>query len=156
MRREPEKWEALTTVSFINIYLEGCRGAVVEHSGVHLHRQGWKWSWGNVFLRYPPLHPNLPAYSALLLAPLLLPALVWSFQTEVGSCLSFYCSYTYTQLYTPKDKVSLANEKQNFSALAPFSSLTAPRQKRIENAAVTGTLQENKLKDFSKAKASVA
>lgn len=50
----------------------------------------------------------------------------------------------------------LATEKQNFSALAPFSSLTAPRQKRTENAAVTGTLQEKKPKDFSKAKASVA
>lgn len=63
---------------------------------------------------------------------------------------------TYTHLYKLKGKAFLANQKQNFSSPALFSPLTTPRLKMMENTAVTGTLQENKFKDFPKAKGSPA
>jgi len=148
LRREQEKWEALATIAFVN------RGTASERSGVHLHSQGWKWSGGNVFLHYPlsfPTHPPTelcpqPNSSCLPSCRLL--------RGEGGKLPEFLLFAYNTHLCTPKDKVLLANEKQNFSSLAPFSPLTVPSQKSMENAAATGTLQANKLKDFSTAKCS--
>lgn len=140
-----------TTHLFFYKYLfGGCRVAALEHSG--RHTGGQKWSWGNVFLHYALLHPNPPLPSALPLAQLL-PSLSWSFQRR--GWVVARDSTVPIHIHTPKDKVLLASEKKN-SSLALLSSLTAPSQKRRENAAVTGPLQENKLKDFSKARASVA
>lgn len=143
MRQEPEKWEALTSVSFLNIYLEGCRGAALEHSGVHLHTQGRKQRWSNVFLHYPPLHPNSPPYSTLLLAQL---ASAFQRRGQVSAPVPA----VHIQIHTYTQSV-LASEKQNPS-LALFSSPTVQSQKRMETAAATVTLQENELKDSSKAR----
>lgn len=132
MRREPDKWETQATVSFINTYLEGCRVVVLRAFRSALTYPGMGAELGNMFL-------TLCSASGQLLLSLL-----QSFQRSVGSCLRFYCSYTYTHLHTPKDKALLANEKWNFSSFTPLSSLAAPSQRRMGKAAVTGTLQCNK------------
>lgn len=141
IENKTRKMGSTTRVYFINIYLEGCRGAALKHSGVHLHRQGWKWSQGSVLLRSPPLHPNPPSGQT--------PAFIVRSSQEVTARVSTV--HTHIHSYT-HPKCCLLIKKQNFSSLAPFSSLTAPSQKRMENVAATGTLQENKLRGFPKAK----
>lgn len=126
-----------------NIHLEVCRGAALEHSEVHLDAHRWKWSYSNMFLHYPLLHPNPSPYTALPLAQTLL---LFFQRGWVAAWVP--TAHIEIHLYKYKGKVLLVNEKQNFSSPALFSPLTAPSQKKMENTAVTGTLQENK--DFPK------
>lgn len=130
-----------------NTHLVVCRGAALEHSEVHLDTHSWKWSYSNVIL-----HPNPLPYTTL---PLTQP-LLWAFQRGWGSAwapTAHIHRYTYTN---PREKCCLLMRSKTSLPPALFSPLTAPSQKNMEDTVVTETLQENKFKDFPKAKVSVA